>query len=572
MRKNLILVASATSILLLGSCSKKLGQFQSDYFSTDPTPLQTVGGGVPATITGRIPAKFMLKNAKVTATPVLQWEEAGSNSYTGNVTYGEAKAGYTVIQGSDVRANGQVVDYTNGGTITIPFNVEYTPDMAQSTLYLDFQVDQNGKTYALPRVKVGYGVLATSTLASAATVYPAIAKDNFQKVISEKYTADIHFLINQANVRNSETSKSEYIDLNRRLQEANAAANQEIAGVSVSSYASPEGALDFNTKLASQREKNTTSYVANQLKKDKITEFGELTSNFTPEDWEGFQKLVESSNIQDKDLIISVLKMYPDPEQREKEIRNMASVFNELADQILPQLRYSRVQATINVIGKSDQELIDQFNSDPSKLTVDEILYISTLTDDNMKKMEVYNAAAGINSSDYRTFNNLGVTQYVAGDYEGAKANFEHALRLQPSAKEPEMNLGLISLLNQDYKTANEQFGAAAGVPELNDAMGVYYLSLGELNKAQNAFGDTKSNNAALAQILAKDYTSAKQTLSSISNPDATTYYLMAVLGARTNNENMVLTNLREASRLDSSLLKRAKSDLEFSKFNLSYL
>jgi tetratricopeptide (TPR) repeat protein len=247
-------------------------------------------------------------------------------------------------------------------------------------------------------------------------------------------------------------------------------------------------------------------------------------------------------------------------------------VFNELADQILPQLRYSRVQATINVIGKSDQELIDQFNSDPSKLTVDEILYISTLTDDNMKKMEVYNAAAGINSSDYRTFNNLGVTQYVAGDYEGAKANFEHALRLQPSAKEPEMNLGLISLLNQDYKTANEQFGAAAGVPELNDAMGVYYLSLGELNKAQNAFGDTKSNNAALAQILAKDYTSAKQTLSSISNPDATTYYLMAVLGARTNNENMVLTNLREASRLDSSLLKRAKSDLEFSKFNLSYL
>jgi tetratricopeptide (TPR) repeat protein len=567
-----MLVASAATILLFGSCSKKLGQFQSDYFTTDPTPLQTVGGGVPATVVGRIPAKFMLKNAKVTATPVLQWEQAGSNVYTGNVVYGEAKGGYTVIQGSDVRANGQVVDYNNGGTVTIPFNVAYSPEMAQSTLYLDFQVDQNGKTYALPRVKVGYGIVATSTLASAATVYPAIAKDDFQKVISEKYSADIHFLINQANVRTSETSKSEYIDLNKRLQEANAAANQEIAGVSVSSYASPEGSLDFNTKLASQREKNTTALVSNQLKKDKITEFGELTSNFTPEDWDGFEKLVQNSNIQDKDLIISVLKMYPDPEQREKEIRNMASVFNELADQVLPQLRYSRVQATINVIGKSDQELIDQFNSDPTKLTAEEILYIATLTDDNMKKMEVYNTAAGTNTSDYRTFNNLGVTQYVAGDYEGAKANFEHALRLNPSAKEPEMNLGLISLLNNDYSKANEQFGAAAGVPELNDALGVYYLSQGEIGKAQSAFGDTKSNNAALAQILAKDYTTAKQTLSSITNPDATTYYLMAVVGARTSNENMVLSNLREAGRLDKNMLTRAKTDLEFSKFNLSYL
>lgn len=560
MDKKVFYLALGVAVIGMTGCSKKLGQFKSDFFTTVPTPLETVGENVPGTVTGNIPAKFMVKNAKVTATPVITWNG------------GEAAAQPVVVQGENVRANGQVISYVNGGTVTIPFSVQYQPEMAKSDLYLDFSVDQNGKLYALPRVKVGYGVIATSTLASAKTVEPAVAKDNFQRVINEKYSADIHFLINQANIRSSQTDKPDYIDLNKRLMEANKAANQEIAGITINSYASPDGALSFNTSLAEKREANTAGYVENQLKKDKITEFGELTSSFTPEDWEGFQQLVEKSNIQDKDLILSVLKMYPDPEQREKEIRNLSSVFNELADQILPQLRYSRVMASINVIGKSDQELINLFNSNPKELTVDEILYIATLTDDNTKKMEVYNKACELYPNDYRTFNDLGLTQYVAGDYKGAKSNFEHALRLNPSAKEPEMNLGLLSMVNGDYRKAYEQIGAAAGVPEAADAMGVYYLAQGDLSKAVRSFGDSKTNNAALAQILSQDYSAAKSTLASIKNPDATTYYLTAVLGARTNNENMVMSNLRQAVKLDRSLLDRAKADLEFSQYNLSYL
>ena len=514
MDKKVFYLALGVAVIGMTGCSKKLGQFKSDFFTTVPTPLETVGENVPGTVTGNIPAKFMVKNAKVTATPVITWNG------------GEAAAQPVVVQGENVRANGQVISYVNGGTVTIPFSVQYQPEMAKSDLYLDFAVDQNGKLYALPRVKVGYGVIATSTLASAKTVEPAVAKDNFQRVINEKYSADIHFLINQANIRSSQTDKPDYIDLNKRLMEANKAANQEIAGITINSYASPDGALSFNTSLAEKREADTAGYVENQLKKDKITEFGELTSSFTPEDWEGFQQLVEKSNIQDKDLILSVLKMYPDPEQREKEIRNLSSVFNELADQILPQLRYSRVMASINVIGKSDQELINLFNSNPKELTVDEILYIATLTDDNTKKMEVYNKACELYPNDYRTFNDLGLTQYVAGDYKGAKSNFEHALRLNPSAKEPEMNLGLLSMVNGDYRKAYEQIGAAAGVPEAADAMGVYYLAQGDLSKAVRSFGDSKTNNAALAQILSQDYSAAKSTLASIKNPDATTYYL----------------------------------------------
>ena len=560
MNNKVIAISLSVAVLSLASCSKKLSQFSADYFKTVPTPLETSGNRVPATVNGSLPAKFMLKNAKVTTTPVLV--------YTG----GEAKGEPTVIQGENVRANGQVVSYQNGGQVTIPFNVEYNDDMAKSDLYLEFQVDQNGKMYALPRVKVGNGIVATSTLASAATVTPALGRDNFQKVITEQYSANIHFLINQANIRTSELKSTEFIDLNKELAAAAAAPNKEIKGVSISSFASPEGTYQFNEQLAEKREKSTTSMMEGQMKKDKITEFGELTSQFTPEDWEGFQKLVEKSNIQDKDLILSVLKMYPDPEQREKEIRNLSAVFNELADQILPQLRYSRITASVNVIGKSDEEMLALFNSDPKKLTVDEMLYLATLTNDNMKKMEVYNQACETYPNDWRSFNDLGLTQYVAKDYRGAKANFEHASRLNPQAKEPRMNLGLIAMMDGDMNKAQELIGAAAGVPEAGDALGVYYLSQGDVQKANTAFGTAKTNNAALAQLLNKDYTSARSTLAAITNPDATTYYLTAILGARTGSQNMVITNLRQAIRLDSSLLQRAQRDLEFANYNLGAL
>lgn len=551
-------------LMVLTGCNKKLGQFQSDYFTTVPTPLATVGDNVPGTVKGSIPPKFMVRNAKVTAIPVLQWTTASGTS--------EATAQPVIFQGDNVRANGQEVSYENGGMVNIPFTIPYRPEMAHSNLYLDFSVDQNGKIYTLPRVKVGYGVVATSTLASAKTVTPAVAKDNFEKVISQKYSADIHFLINQANIRANQTDKADYIDLNKKLMEANQAANQEIAGITVSSYASPEGSLEFNTSLAEKREKNTTNYVENQLKKDRITEFGELTSSFTPEDWEGFQNLVEKSNIQDKDLILSVLKMYPDPIDREREIRNLSSVFNELADQILPQLRYSRVQATINVIGKSDQELVNLFNTDPQALTEDEMLYIATLTDDNMKKMEVYNRAAELHSNDYRAFNNLGLTQFKVGDYRGAAANWQHALRLSPNAKEPQMNLGLIAMIDHDYQKANELFGASAGVPENADALGTYYLQQGDLQRAITAFGDSKTNNAALAQILSKNYSGAQDILNDIRVPDATTYYLKAVASARTGNQNDAVTNLKQAVKLDPKLVQRAQNDLEFNGIDLSYL
>lgn len=557
MTKSLTIVAAA-SLLMLTSCGKKLGQFSADYFTVNPNPLEVVGDKVPATVTARIPAKFFVKNAQVTVTPYLVYNgtETASQSYN--------------FQGEKVRGNATVISYDNGGTVTIPVNYNYTPEMMRSILQLAFDVRQGGKQYVLPRVDVATGVIATAALADASTITPALAADKFQRIINEKYNADIHFLINRAELRDGELRSDQMLALDQQIKDAAGDKQRQIEEINISSYASPEGALDLNTRLAENREKNTTAYLNKKLAKDNITEFGELTANFTPEDWQGFQELVGKSSIQDKELILSVLSMYNDPEQREKEIRNLSAIFDQLADQILPQLRKSRITASINVIGKSDDEILDMVEKDPSKLSVDELLYAATLVDGNNDRLKIYNKAAELYPNDYRTYNDLGLAQYVDGDFDAARANFAKASRLAPNAQEPQMNLGLVSLLNKDYRQANQKFGAAAGVPELNDAMGTLYIMTGDNAAAVKAFGNAKTNNAALAQILAKDYSKAKSTLGGIANPNAMTYYLTAILGARTNNDTMVNNNLRQAFRLDPKLRQQAANDLEFQNFNIS--
>lgn len=560
MKQKLCLAVALSSVVLLSSCGKKLAPLSADYFTTNPNPLEVVGDYVPATVTGNLPAKYFQKNAVLTVTPVLV--------YNGTETASQPYA----FQGEKVRGNNPVISYNNGGTITIPANYLYNADMAKSSLELAFTVNQGNKEYVLPRVKVANGVIATAAMANPATVNPALGADAFQKVINQKYAADIMFLINQANLRAGQLNSDAMQELRNQIAATAGNDKLQLDEINIQAYASPDGTYAFNEKLAEKREQNTRGYVQGNLKKDNLAEFQNLTANFTAEDWEGFQKLVSQSNIQDKELILEVLKMYKDPDQREQEIHNMSSVFEVLAEEILPQLRYSRITASINVIGKSNDEINQLFNTDPSQLSVEEILYAATLTNDNNRRMEIYKKATELYPNDYRTWNDLGMTQYIAADYNNAGKSFAKAAQLAPQGAEPKVNLGLMELLNGNYAAAKNYFGTAAGPDALNDALGVYYLKTGDNAAAARAFADSKSDNAALAQILTKDYTKAKQTLDAIAAPDAVTYYLKAILGARTNNEQAVVNNLRKAISLDNKLAAKAATDLEFANFNIASL
>ena len=441
---------------------------------------------------------------------------------------------------------------------------DYVPEMAKSELYLEFSATVGKKTILIPAVKVADGVISTAEMVEETlnTTAPAPGNDAFQRIIKEKKDAQIMFLIQQANVRASELKVAK--DFQAEIKDVNDAVNKKITNVEISAYASPDGGVELNTGLAERRQDNTEKVIAKNLKKDKIDV--DVDATYTAQDWEGFKELVSKSNIQDKELILRVLSMYQDPAQREQEIKNISSVYKTLADEILPQLRRSRLTLNYEIIGKSDDELSSLAASDPNQLTLEELLYAATLTNDPAKQEAIYTAATKKDANDYRAYNNLGKLAYQAGDFSKAESYFKKAASLK-DAPEVNMNLGLIALHKGDKAAAETYFGKAAGAEGLNAALGNLYIAQGQYDKAVNAFGDTKSNSAALAQILTKDYNKAKTTLSAIDNPDAYTDYLMAVLGARTNNTSLVTESLKKAVAKDATLAKKAAADLEFAKY-----
>lgn len=539
------------AILTLSSCSNKLKPLAEQYIKAEPQPLEAIGGKVPVTINATFPAKWFNKKAVVTVTPVLRYEggEAWGTAYT--------------YQGEKVKGNNQVIPQKAGANVTMKSTFTYKPEMKKSELYLTFDAKVGKKTVKLPDVKIGEGVIATSELADAGTANAAIAADKFQRIIKEAHDAKIMFLIQQAELRSKELNSTEITDWKALVKNADEAPNQNVA-IEISAYASPDGGMDLNTTLSEKREGNTSKYLAKELKKMKVD--APVDARYTAEDWEGFQELVSKSNIQDKDLVLRVLSMYKDPAEREKEIKNMSSVFSVLAEEILPQLRRSRLTANIEIIGKSDDEISALAKSNPAELNIEEILYAATLTDNCGEKMTIYTKASELYPNCYRTWNNVGMMAFKAGDLAKAEQMFNKSNSVKAN-NEANMNLGLIALTKGDQAKAQQLFGNAAGVAELSEALGVLYLEQGEWAKAANSFGSVKSNNAALAQILVKDYSKASQTLAAVANADATTSYLKAIVAARTNDANGVISNLKAAIAADKAMAKEAAKDLEFAKY-----
>ena len=542
----------AMVVALFSSCSKKMGELSADYFTVTPQVLEAVGGKVPATINGKFPEKYFNKKAVVEVTPVLKWNG------------GEAKGQPATFQGEKVEGNDQTISYKMGGSYTMKTSFDYVPEMAKSELYLEFKATIGKKVVTIPAVKIADGVISTSELVNntLGNANPALGEDAFQRIIKEKHDANIMFLIQQANIRSSELKTAK--EFNKEVANVNEAANKKISNIEVSAYASPDGGVSLNTTLAENREGNTTKMLSKDLKKAKID--APIDAKYTAQDWEGFQELVSKSNIQDKELILRVLSMYQDPAQREQEIKNISSVYKTLADEILPQLRRSRLTLNYEIIGKSDEEIAKLASSNPSELNVEELLYAATLTNDPAKQEAIYTQATKQFPNDYRAFNNLGKLAYQAGNVDKAESYFKKAASVNASP-EVNMNLGLISLIKGDKAAAETYFGKAAGTKELGESMGNLYIAQGQYERAVNSFGDSKTNSAALAQILAKDYNKAKNTLANVERPDAYTDYLMAVLGARTNNSSMVTSSLKSAVAKDSSLAKKAATDLEFAKY-----
>lgn len=545
---NVFLGTAGLTVLFLTSCSK-LGELSADNFTVTPNPLVESASKVPATIDGRFPMKYMKKKAVVTVTPELR--------YAGNAVQGQS----ATFQGEKAVGNNQTISYKMGGNYTMKTTFDYLPEMAQSELYLTFNAAIGKKTFNVPAVKVADGVLATSQLVyrTVKSANTCVAPDAYQQIIAQHQDAQIKYLINQSRIRTSELSTTSIQDFVKVLRDIKAdQKSYALDNIEVSAYASPDGALSFNEKVASGRQATASDYVNTQLK--KISLDGTVDTKYTAEDWEGFQEIVAASNIQDKDVILRVLNMYKDPEEREAQIRNMSVAFRELADEVLPELRRARLTINYKLIGRTDAEIKQQFKDDASKLSVEELLYGATLTNNPSEQKQYFETAARLFPNDYRAYNGLAQVAIAQGDLAAAKA----ALQKAGNKTEANANAALIAISEGNLDQAEALLGKALTAANYNEVLGNLQIARGNWTQAAQALKGVNTNSAALAQILTKDYASAKRTLDAVAAPDAMTSYLKAIAAARTGDTSAAKTALQKAISLDSSLAEYAAKDMEF--------
>jgi Flp pilus assembly protein TadD len=558
------LVAVLSGCAGLNKMKRNADQIQ---FKVSPEVLETHAGEVDLTIDGRFPAKYFHRKATLTATPVLK--------HNG----GETEFSPVTLQGERVQGNNRVISFNAGGTYSYKDAADFEEDLRRSELVMNMTASRGARSVDFNPVKIADGVLATSTLvantpkailgvrreANTSGKYdPNI--DPFQRIVPDEVVADIHYEINRANLRNEEITKE---DIKKYLEFTGRAHSDEridLRNIEVSAYASPDGSIDFNTELAARRKDTSSDFLAKRLRDMGVNM--NLRTRYTPEDWEGFKEKVEQSNIQDKELILRVLSMYTDPEVREREIRNLSETFTVLAEEILPQLRRAKLLSSVELIGKSDDELMSLAKSDPASLNPAELLYAATLFNSPDEQLSVYNSFIKVYPNDWRGPNNAGYIMVKQMDYNKAKPMFEKAESLKNNEPVVKNNLGVIALYEGRVDEAETLFGAASGAgDEVNYNLGIVSIKKANYDQAVKYFRNYQDVNSALAKMLTGDNNGALRDLEAFDQRDAKKEYLKAVIGARTARENLLFDSLKAAAEMNPEMKEKAKTDLEFAKY-----
>ena len=567
--KSAVLVIMA--ILILPCCAglKKMQTNAGDIrFKASPEIMETHAGNVEISFNGHFPQLYFDKKATLTATPVIR--------YAG----GETPLKPVLLQGEKVLGNNRIITYDAGGNFTYQEKFAYKESMRSSDLVVQMKAVRGSKSVDLEPVIIAKGILALNTLMAvtpktiigirreannSGQYNPDI--DPFQRIVPDELLADIKYLINSAILRTEEATAPDVRTFLDYTKDAHQDDRKEVKKVEVTAYASPDGSLDLNTELASKREKSSTAFVEEELKKARVE--ANLRTRYTPEDWEGFREMMEQSNIQDKDLILRVLSMHTDPEVREREIKNLSAAFTQIAEEVLPKLRRAKLLTSVNIIGKSDEEIVAIAESTPGALNPAELLYAASLTEDQEKQLKLYQAFSQVYPDDWRGPNNAGVVLARQMKYAEAKPLFEKAEKLRSDEPVIQNNLGAIALFNNDVDAAEKLFGTASGSGnEVNYNLGLVNIRKGDYNKANQFFRSEADPNTALVKVISGNYNGALSDLEEYDKPDCfLKEYLKAVIGARTGQESLLFDSLRKAISYNPAMKRTAATEMEFRKY-----
>ncbi len=559
-KKFISLLSFTLAVIVLSSCGglKKMQKLANTVeYTVTPTILEMHADSVEVSISGKFPPKYFHKSAIIEATPVLKYD-GGEKAYK-----------VQKLQGEKVEENNPVISYVDGGSFSYNDKIPYVDNMKISDLEIRIHAKLKKKEADFEPIKIADGVIATPVLVQP-DAKPIIGKDKFQRIIPDSKIADIHFRIQQATIQGKELKAEDIQALKEYIEEAKANERKKFKGVSISAYASPDGSLDLNTGLADRRAKEALKFAKKEFKKVEEAENENfMSSSSTPEDWDGFKSELQASDLADKDLILRVLSMYSDPEVREKEIKNMAKTYLELADKVLPKLRRSKINVNIDLIGYSDEELVQIFNQKPDSLNVEELLFTATLFKDYNDQLKVYKAVTEVYPNEWRGFNNVGYAYIYLNKLSYAKTAFENAKKLDANNPIILNNLGVCALLENDIKTAEEFFTSASGAgSEVNYNLGIVNIKKADYASAVNYFGSACSFNAGLAKLLNGDNDGAVKVVDCADDKDAAiNFYLKAISGARAGNTDLMFNSLRAAVSKDAKWATYAKTDMEFFKY-----
>jgi tetratricopeptide (TPR) repeat protein len=560
MKKLNYLALFTFTALILSSCGglNKMQEMSTDVsYTVTPEVLEEHADQVDVKIDVRYPAKYFNKKAIVTATPVL--------TYEGGETAFEPKK----VQGEKVEANNQVINFSSGGSVSYTGTVPFTEDMMKSDLVIRVDAELKGNSLTFDDYKIAEGVIATPQLVEVDPM-PIMVGDKYQQIVPDTYQADIHYIINRYNVRMSELKEDDVAGLSEFIKESEENERVDLKGVELQAYASPDGELDLNDRLAQNRQESAKRYFDREMSKAEVEAAAKetfLAMNYTAEDWEGFKELMENSDIQDKELILRVLSMYSDPVVREREIKNISEAFEVIAEEVLPELRRSKFVVNVDNIGHTDAEIKTLWTSDPDSLKLEEILYAATLYEDLDTKLAIYKKASENHSRCFRAANNIGYVYVLKGDADNAEKAFEEAKALMDNDI-VNNNLGAVALMKGDLEKAEQLLLSSVNAgDEVSYNLGIINIMKGDYDAAMRNLGSTNTINSALVKILKDDFNGALATINKVEGEDAKKYYVKAIAAANQDNESMALDNLKTAVSKSSELKARAKVDMEFAKY-----
>jgi len=555
--KLLALVAVAATTFMACNPLNKMVKRQAEVnYELTPNPVEMHGDTIAITFSGSFPAKYFNKKISAVITPVL--------------VYGENSESFTPLKlkGEVSEAEGTTINYEKGGNFSHAAKIPYKDGMEAAIVELRVTGSYKTKTKDLDPRKVADGTIITPKLVMSSDKAIAGA-DKMVKFNLENNSVDIHYLVNNSVVRPGEMTDADIKDLKAKLKGWQENVKMEFNSLNIEAYASPEGELSKNENLANERATSAAKAIEGMLKSAKITlpETGFTTATGKGEDWTGFKSLMTASDIKDKELIIRVLETYQDGEKRETEIKNLAATYTEVAKKVLPELRRAQCNLVMKHNNLTDDELKTLVDTKIDSLDVEQMLYAATLYNDVAKKESIYKSVSSIHANDWRGPNNVGFIYVSQNKLADAKAEFDKANGLSANNPIVQNNLGVIERLNGNLDAAMDYYNKASGAgKEVAQNKGIINIIKGDYAGAVSNYSGVNSFNAALAQLLNKNNSIGAVIDGSDDKDEALSYYLKAIAGARSGDNDMMINNLKTATSKDAALKAKAKTDAEFIK------